>query len=334
MPPGAAGAHVHSVQIRRRGSTVPTSRRGTRTWRSSVLTLRRPLERETVTTTIDLSRVRPALQAIEPVFGAGVLSPAVLDALNGLGLELDGVAEVNLVTRSAPLGPISLDLAVATFYNPNPDYIATVIPRVWEKASPDEILAAQEAAFSPLLGEALSTLDPAELRELATLCRTAGDAAATNREGRALFAGMASRPWPTEDHLVIWNTAKLLREHRGDGHIACLVVEDLDAIDALVIHAAFDGFPAAALRGSRQWPEEPWDASVADLRERGWLTDDAEPTLSADGKRRRQDMEDRTDALAAVAYEPLGNDGMERMIELGGAMVAALGAAGLMLPRR
>jgi hypothetical protein len=105
-------------------------------------------------------------------------------------------------------------------------------------------------------------------------------------------------------------------------------------VDALVIHAAFDGFPAAALRGSRQWPEEPWDESVADLRARGWLTDDDELTLTSEGRRRRQEMEDRTDVLAAVAFEPLGDDGMERMIELGGAMVAALGAAGLMLPAR
>jgi hypothetical protein len=274
------------------------------------------------------------LNAIEPVFGAGVLCPEVLAALNGMGLELAGVPEVNLVTRSAPMGRVGADLVVATFYNPNPRYVASVIPGAWAKAAPEDILAGQERAFSPVLAAASSSFDRADLAELATLARTAGEAASRHPEGRPLFAAFASQPWPEPDHLAIWHASKLLREHRGDGHIAALVVEGLRSVDALVIHAAFDGFPAAGLRDSRRWSAEEWDSSVRDLRARGWLTDDETLTLTPVGRRRREWIEDRTDELASAAYEPLGDQGTKRMTELGTRLLATLGAAGLKLPWR
>ncbi len=244
---------------------------------------------------------RAALNAIEPVFGAGVLCPAVLTALNGMGLELAGVPEVNLVTRAAPLGPASAELVAATFYNPNPRYVASVIPEVWDRASPEGILTCQERAFSPVLAGALISFNREDLAELASLARAAGEAARRHPEGRPLFAVFGSRPWPESDHLTIWHAAKLLREHRGDGHIAALVVERLRSVDALVIHAAFDGLPASGFRESRRWGAEDWELAVSDLCDRGWLTDDGTLTLTPEGRRRRQWIEDRTDELAAVA---------------------------------
>ncbi|MCM3920839.1 hypothetical protein ND748_03990, partial [Frankia sp. AiPs1] len=125
---------------------------------------------------VDVARTRPALLAIEPTFGAGVLCPAVHAALARLDLGLDDVAVVNLVTRAALLGPTSADVVVATFYNVNPRLVASIIPAVWRKASPEAILAAQQEAFAPVLAAALAPIDPAELGELAELARTAGQA--------------------------------------------------------------------------------------------------------------------------------------------------------------
>jgi hypothetical protein len=104
---------------------------------------------------VDPARTRPALRSIEPTFGAGVLSPAVHEGLNRLGLGLDDVGVVNLVTRAAAMGPVGVDVVLATFYNVNPALVASVIPGSWEKASPDEILTAQREAFSPVLAAAL-----------------------------------------------------------------------------------------------------------------------------------------------------------------------------------
>jgi hypothetical protein len=277
----------------------------------------------------DPSRTRVALRSIEPVCAGALLCPEVVAAFEDLGLGLDGPSERNLVARTAPIGAVGVEVASAVIYNFNPEFIATVVPGVWQRAAPEVILDRQARAYSPVLAAALVPLGPAHVEELALLARTAGEAATRHLEGRPLFAGMASRPWPDEDHLAIWNAAKLLREHRGDGHIACLMIEGLTAIDALVVHAAYDGLPAAILRDSRRWGDPAWNAAVANLRRAGWLTPDDDLVLTDDGRRRRAWIETRTDELAAVSYEPLGADGVERMIELGSAMVETLVAAGL-----
>ena len=93
------------------------------------------------------------------------------------------------------------------------------------------------------------------------------------------------------------------------------------------------------LRRSRRWPQPEWDATLERLRAKGWLTQDPVPTFTPEGRERRQWIEDRTDELAAVAYEPIGNEGVERMIVLGRAYDDALHAAGYSLrslrpPRR
>jgi hypothetical protein len=278
---------------------------------------------------VDPSRTRPALQAIETSFGAGVLHPWVLEAIQGLGVDVNDVAEVNIVTRSAPMGKVNAEVVWSAFFNPNPGVIRKLIPAAWAQAEPEAILAAQAAAFSARLASAVASMAPGDLTELASLARTVTETAVDHHEGRPLFAGLASLPFPEEDHMMIWHAAKLLREHRGDGHIAALVVEELGRIDALVIHAAFDVFSADMLRRSRRWSQDEWDVSVDSLRERGWLTDAEEPSLTEEGMTRRRWIEDRTDTLAATAFAPIGKAGIERMIELGAVFTKALEEGGL-----
>jgi hypothetical protein len=71
---------------------------------------------------------------------------------------------------------------------------------------------------------------------LAGLAREA--ASACTAEGRPLYAGHAGLDWPDAPHVAAWHAATLLREHRGDGHIAALVAAGLSGIDALVTHVA------------------------------------------------------------------------------------------------
>lgn len=280
---------------------------------------------------IDPGRTRAAQTGAEALFGAGVMCQEAIVAVQDLGVPVD-VATINFVTRTAPMGPVSSEVANAVFYNFNPTAMEGAIPAAWEAASPEAILAAHAAGFDAPLATALAPLAPADLAEYAALSRTAAEAACDHTEGRALFAGFASLSWPTGDHLVAWHAGKLLREHRGDGHVAALVVDGLSGIEALVIHEAFDpAIPAGVLRRSRSWRREPWEAAVAGLRDRGWLTADEQPTLTDSGRARRQAIEDRTNELAAVAYEPIGPEGLERLITLGTEVAGALHVAGLSL---
>ena len=78
---------------------------------------------------------------------------------------------------------------------------------------------------SEVLGSDLG--GPAVTRAAALAQRAAR---AATLEGRPLFAGHAGLPWPDKPHLVLWHAITLLREYRGDGHVAALVEAGLDPV--------------------------------------------------------------------------------------------------------
>jgi hypothetical protein len=161
---------------------------------------------------------------------------------------------------------------------------------------------------------AAAFVDTSELAEAAQLARTAATAACDRPAGRPLFAGHASLPWPDEPHLVLWHAQSLLREFRGDGHIAALTVEGLDGCEALVTHAAAGDVSADILRATRQRSGDDWLAAEERLRERGWL--DPDLAVTELGRERRDWIEARTDELAAAPYDAIGVDGCARLREL------------------
>src|SRR5262249_48335500 len=143
----------------------------------------------------------------------------------------------------------------------------------WRAAEPativDARLDAADAALTRLLGDDIATRP--DVAEAAALARTAALAACARPHGRALFAAYAALSWPDEAHLALWHAQTLLREFRGDGHIAALLLADLDPVEALVTHAAAGDVPAATLQSTRAWPDDDWQAGVERLRARGLL---------------------------------------------------------------
>ena len=131
---------------------------------------------------------------------------------------------------------------------------------------------------------------------------------------------------------MLWHAQTLLREYRGDGHVALLLTEELDGLGALITHAATGSIPAEALRTTRAWSEGDWAAGVERVRDQGWLAEGPGLSLSEAGQRRRQSIEDRTDALAAIPYEAIGEDGCARLRELTGPLSKAVMAADLGFP--
>jgi hypothetical protein len=109
----------------------------------------------------------------------------------------------------------------------------------------------------------------------------------------------------------LWHAQTLLREFRGDGHIAAMTVEGVSGVEALIIHGATGDVPPATLQSSRHWPDDEWAAGVEGLQARGWL--DGSGGLTSAGRDHRQWVEDRTDALAVAAYEAIGEDGCDRL---------------------
>lgn len=187
-----------------------------------------------------MSAVAPAStsraeRAMAPLWLASLRAPEAQEEYEKLGLD---PSERYFPARAAPLGEASLELVVATFFNFSPRAVARAIPGAWTKATPEQILAAQLSGIDRALARAFENVDPEVITELLSLLRPAAEAAATRPEGRPLFAGYASLSWPDEPHLALWHAHYLLREFRGDGHIAVLVAEGLTGHQALALHVA------------------------------------------------------------------------------------------------
>ncbi|MEU5884931.1 hypothetical protein [Spirillospora sp. NPDC047279] len=266
---------------------------------------------------------RQAWRRLEPVHSMIYFVPEGGRRYAELGLK--GMAGY-FASRSAAFGEASADLVIATFYNFHPGLVREALPAAWDVVTPRQMLDARREAAAAALRRA-GIHEVAGLDETLGLARRAAEAATESVEGRPLFAAHAALPWPEDTVEQLWHAQTLLREYRGDGHIAVLVSEGVGALDALILHGASGDVPTAFLKFSRAWPAEEWDAAAEGLRERGVL--DGEE-LSAEGKALRKHIEDRTDALAVPAYAALGEDGCERLAELARPFGRAVVDAGLL----
>ena len=275
---------------------------------------------------LDPSLARKTWRTLEPIHGLIYFAPEASEEYEALGLPpaMGGY----FASRAAAMGPVPADVVIATFFNFHPPFVRETIPSAWAIASPADILAARfraaDRALRARLGEEVAS--SSEVEEAAVLARRAAESATQWPEGRPLFAGHASLPWPDDPLLVLWHAQTLLREFRGDGHIAAMAAEGVGGVEALILHGATGDVPPATLRSSRRWPKDEWAAGEERLRSRGWLSADGE--LTDAGRTHRQWVEDRTDVLAARAYEVLGVEGCERLRTLGRPLSKAIVSGG------
>lgn len=220
-------------------------------------------------------------------------------------------------SRSAAMGVVPAEVVISTFYNFSPGLVRKAIPSCWESSTPEAILkaryAAVDAAWTRLLGEAELKSD--EMAEAAALGREACSAIEDEIVGRPLYAGHASLPWPEPAHLQLWHAATLLREHRGDGHIAALVLSGLSGLEASVTYIAYgSAFNEELQRKTRGYSEEEWAQTKVDLQRQGILDDSNQ--FTEQGRKQREEIEAQTDVAAAAPYEQLGEERTQRLIEL------------------
>ncbi len=232
-------------------------------------------------------------------------------------------------SRSAPMGAVTAKVVAATFYNFNPELIAKAIPAAWGITSPAEVTRVRyevvDAVIPKILGEE-RVRSPEFAHSMAIVRRTAE--AIPNADGRPLYAGHAELDWPQTPHAQLWHAITLLREYRGDGHIAALVAHGLSGIEALITHVATGtGFDPEFGRKLRGWSREQWDAAVDTLRSRNLLDDDGQ--LTSTGNRRRTEIEDLTDELAFPPWRTVPDDDVQKLVSLGEIIRDCVRAAGV-----
>ncbi|MGH9186571.1 MAG: SCO6745 family protein [Acidimicrobiales bacterium] len=246
----------------------------------------------------------------EPYHAVVYFAPEAREHFQAIGLK--GFWMGYFASRAAALGPEPAEVVVATFYGFHPAMVKRAIPDAWSYAAPEAILAARldatDAALRRLLGDWVAS----EAEEAAGLIRRA--AGACDPAGRPLYAAHASLVWPEAAHLVLWHGSTLLREHRGDGHVASLLAAGLSGCEAHVTLAATGKVPVDILRPNRGWSEEEWRAAADRLVASGLMGGDG--CLSDAGQAVRDQIEANTDMLALPPWQHLGEEGCTRLAEL------------------
>jgi hypothetical protein len=222
--------------------------------------------------------------------------------------------------------------------------VRRALPSVWSLASPADALRARESgavrAIRRLLGLPHGAAAPRQVRAAADLLAAAADD--LDPAGHAVGAPNLELPVPEEPVARLWHAATLLREHRGDGHVAALVAAGINGAEACMLRIGTDlavqaGAPAHVAPGwgrdqmpvARGWTDAELDGATLRLAERGLLTGSGQATAA--GLALHRAIEDATDVAAA---RPWGRLGPERSALVAGLLhpIAVACARGMPFP--
>ncbi len=242
----------------------------------------------------------------EPIHAMTYFAPEVRAALDALGYR--GFWMGYFAARSAPLGVVPPEVVTAVFYNFAPARVAKSLPAAWAIAAPDLALCARRDST-------VAALRRCGVREDENICTAAQLAIRAIRlapvDGRALFAANVALPVPSEPVAALWHATTLLREHRGDGHVAALVTAGISGRESNVFHTAASAVSQEFMKRSRHYDDDEWEACRGSLADRGLL--DGRGSLTPDGRDLKDQLEATTDALALGAFDGLDDDELQAL---------------------
>lgn len=129
-----------------------------------------------------------------------------------------------------------------------------------------------------------------------------------------MYAALRAIPIPDDVVARFFHAGALLREHRGDGHIAALMIEGVGGLEAHVLFALDTGMPAQKFGRIHHLPAAQLAAVIDGMRDRGLIGDDG--WLSEPGRAVKQRVEALTDDLAARPYESLEPDELDELMAI------------------
>lgn len=247
--------------------------------------------------TVHPSPARALRDAAEPLAMHPVWSRTANERLAELGLDfLTGY----VWGRAASLGEPDPAVVAATFAVFEPGFVAAVYDAGRAACGRATMLEARSTATIASLTDALGDADVATVADALASAVVDLDGA-----GRPLFSGLRNQPWPEGPVGRLWRSCELVREHRGDGHVAACVAAGLGPVEMNVLTELWVGMPLGSYTATRGWSPRAITAAADGLRGRGLLDGD---DLSGRGRALRTEIEATTDALQTPLVEALGDD--------------------------
>jgi hypothetical protein len=255
------------------------------------------------------SMARRMFELVEPIGVIPYSADEPNEAMFALGFT--NYWDTYFAGRAAPLGLAAAEVVDALFYNFAPGEVARHIPKVWRTTTPEAAIVARQAgcvkALRRILGDHVDA--PAFARATELLMKAATSAPV---EGRPMYAALLAVPVPDDVVARLFHAASLLREHRGDGHIAALMAEGLGGLEAHVLLALGMDMPAEKFGRIHHLPPAQLRAVIDGMRDRGLIGEDG--WLSERGHAVKERVEALTDDLAAKPYEGLEPDELDELM--------------------
>lgn len=245
------------------------------------------------------SPARRLRDRLEPLATHAVFARPVYDALAGHGLDVLGAY---VYGRGAALGDVPSALVTATFAV----YPGAMIDKLWRdgrlKLDRETLIATRDAATAASLRTVLGdVVSDAEALAAAEALEVAVDVA--DGAGRALFSALRAGPKLTDPFGRLWRAADLVREHRGDSHVAAWVAAGVGPCEMNILTELWLGYPMGEYSNTRGWRPQHVEASIARLTVAGFVAD---WRITDEGRRFRASIEERTDAGERSIVEALG----------------------------
>ncbi len=255
--------------------------------------------------------------ACEPVAMHAVWSAGTNAALAAHGLDfLSSYIGGRATCLGKPVGAVVAS-AFAWF---EPAMVAALYDAAGAALSHAQLVSARDEATVASLRAALGDEDPSEV---ADLLAAAGEGA--EGAGRPLFSGLRQRGRPSDPVHRLWWACDLVREHRGDSHVAAANVAGLGPVEMNVLTELWVGMPLMSYTATRGWSPQAMQEAVDALTARGLISNAA---LTDNGRALRASVEAATDAQEQSIVDALGGrlDGVCAQLEQWGARCIEAGA--------
>jgi hypothetical protein len=235
---------------------------------------------------------------VEPLAAGVYFAPEAQQRYEALGLNY---FEGYFCSRGACLGKAPWTVICAAFGHFKPGVVKQAVTAGWSKTDPEPMLEARRDGATDQLSRLLGAPGP-DVKQATDILFSLTDG--VDPSGRMLYSGLSALPEPDTPMGRLWRAADLVREHRGDGHIAAWVSRT-DSCEITVLTELTWGLQPGAYVFTRGWNQAEVDAARARLRERGLL--DGEGQLTEAGRTFRAEIEHDTDLAEREILDRLGD---------------------------
>ena len=260
-------------------------------------------------------------RTIEPLAAAVYFAPEAQKRYQALGLNY---FEGYFCSRSACMGAAPWRVVAGVFAAFKPAVVERAVTGGWQKTTPEQLL---EARLAGARDQVLRMAGEHTDRFLAAADLLLDMTDGVDGSGRPLFSGLAGLPVPGPDDPAgrLWRAADLVREHRGDGHVAAWI-SHVDSTEITVLSELWWGIEPGSYVWTRGYDADDVAAARGRLTDRGLL--DRDGALTDAGRDLREQIEVATDRAERDLIVRLGDRADELFGMLAPLSRAMLGEGG------